>query len=475
MDVDSKSRNGRWLRLTGTIARQVCEKFDSGSSGLLEAVVQTIARELTLPHTGLVQSREGRWQFVAVAGSTKLPPADLLAASADDESVHSSDNWLVSPITFARRSHYLLTLQTSAVLDGEDVESLGQMVSAIGPVILMAIRLANTIEHPANHASATKDPPLADGTTWIGRGERMRKLRASIERIAATDLPVLILGENGTGKEVASRMIHNLSTRRGKPFLAVNCAALSQSLLESELFGHEAGAFTDAKEARAGKFELAANGTLFLDEIGDLSLPGQSKLLRAIEEKVVVRVGGWQPIKVDARIIAATNRDVPRMVHDKVFREDLFYRLNTVILEVPPLRERTEDIIPFAEYFLDRFSRQAGRKLSLTASAKKQLTIHNWPGNVRELRNMIERLTFLVGASQIDGPRYHQRASEVTDARRLAGASRDSGRRHSPVPGPPRRATNPCSPWQHDRGRKTTGPPAVKSLPKDAPTRHVRQ
>ena len=174
-------------------------------------------------------------------------------------------------------------------------------------------------------------------------------MRSTIRRIADTDLAILILGENGTGKEVVARSIHYLSRRRDQPFIAVNCAALTETLLESELFGHEKGAFTDARESRAGKFELASGGTLFLDEIGDMSLGGQAKLLRVLEDKTVVRVGGSTPIHTEVRILAATNQDLGAMVRAKKFREDLFFRLNVVSLELPPLRDRGEDVLRLAE------------------------------------------------------------------------------------------------------------------------------
>ena len=212
----------------------------------------------------------------------------------------------------------------------------------------------------------------------------------------ATDLAVLILGENGTGKEVVSRMVHYLSKRRDEPFIAVNCAALTETLLESELFGHEKGAFTDAHESRAGKFELASGGTLFLDEIGDLSLGGQAKLLRVLEEKVVVRVGGSIPIPTDTRVVAATNQNLAEMVRDRRFREDLFFRLNVVTVQMPPLRERVDDILLLAEHFLHDFAARARRRPpTLTDEAVKRLRQHAWPGNVRELRNLMERLAYL--------------------------------------------------------------------------------
>ena len=207
---------------------------------------------------------------------------------------------------------------------------------------------------------------------------------------------MLLLGENGTGKEVVARSIHFGSRRRKHPFIAVNCAALTETLLESELFGHEKGAFTDAHEARAGKFELASGGTLFLDEIGDMSLAGQAKLLRVLEEKTIVRVGGSKPIHTDVRVLAATNQKLAELVRAKRFREDLYFRLNVVTLELPPLRERGDDIMLLAEHFLQQFCRRAGRRVpKFTAAARKRLESHTWPGNVRELRNLMERLAYL--------------------------------------------------------------------------------
>ncbi|MCP4191869.1 MAG: sigma-54-dependent Fis family transcriptional regulator [Planctomycetaceae bacterium] len=243
----------------------------------------------------------------------------------------------------------------------------------------------------------------ADSVQLIGETPAVQKLRDSVQRVAATDLALLILGENGTGKEVVSQMVHYLSKRRDEPFIAVNCAALTETLLESELFGHEKGAFTDAHEPRAGKFELASGGTLFLDEIGDLSLSGQAKLLRVLEEKVVVRVGGSIPIPTDTRVVAATNQNLGEMVRDRRFREDLFFRLNVVTVQMPPLRERVDDIVLLADYFLHDFCLRAGRRPPvLTEVAIKRLRQHAWPGNVRELRNLMERLAFLTQGDRID-------------------------------------------------------------------------
>jgi Nif-specific regulatory protein len=230
----------------------------------------------------------------------------------------------------------------------------------------------------------------------IGQCPAMDAVRQMTSRVAATDLAVMILGENGTGKEVIAKSVHLQSARRAQPFVAVNCAAIAESLLESELFGHEKGAFTDAIASRAGKFELAAGGTLFLDEIGDMSLNGQSKLLRVLEEKTVVRVGGSTPISTDVRVIAATNQNLVDLVSKKLFREDLFFRLNVVTLRLPPLRERGQDILELAEFFLDGFCAKIRRnRPQWTEAAQQKMLQYHWPGNVRELRNMMERLAYL--------------------------------------------------------------------------------
>ena len=243
----------------------------------------------------------------------------------------------------------------------------------------------------------------AEQVQMIGQSQAIEALRSVIRRVADTDLAVLVLGENGTGKEVVAQSIHYLSRRRDKPFVAVNCAAIPDTLAESELFGHERGAFTDAKEARQGKFELAAEGTLFLDEIGDLSLNCQAKLLRVVEEKVLVRVGGSAPIHTDARVLAATNQNLAEMVRERRFREDLYFRLNVVTIELPPLRGRPGDIMLLAEHFLSDFCSKARRKVPvLSAAARKRLEAHPWPGNVRELRNLMERLAYLSTEDRVE-------------------------------------------------------------------------
>jgi two-component system NtrC family response regulator len=231
----------------------------------------------------------------------------------------------------------------------------------------------------------------------IGSSEAMRQVQKTIGLLADSDATVLITGETGTGKELVARAIHDHGQRGGKPFIAVNCAAIPGELLESELFGHVRGAFTGAVADRAGAFRQADRGTLFLDEIGDMDIAMQAKILRALQERIVTPVGG-KPVPVDVRIIAATHRDLAEAVRDGGFREDLYYRLHVVPIHLPPLRERIADIVPLAQHFL----RGAGDK-ELTADAATRLLRHPWPGNVRELRNAMERAAVLVRGDRIGG------------------------------------------------------------------------
>ncbi len=243
----------------------------------------------------------------------------------------------------------------------------------------------------------------ASGAQLLGQCSAIGALRDTIDRVADTDLAILILGENGCGKEVVAQSLHYGSRRRNEPFVAVNCAAIAESLLESELFGHEKGAFTDAQESRAGKFELAAGGTILLDEIGDMSLSGQAKLLRVLEEKTVVRVGGSVPIETNVRVLAATNQDLAALVREKRFREDLYFRLNVVSIDLPPLRRRGDDVVLLAEHFLSGFCQSMGRRTpKFTAAARKRMLAHRWPGNVRELRNLMERVAYLSTGTKVE-------------------------------------------------------------------------
>ena len=237
----------------------------------------------------------------------------------------------------------------------------------------------------------------------IGRSTLMVKVAAKIEQIAPTRATVLIEGESGTGKEVVAHALHDLSGRPGEKFVGVNCAALSSQLLESELFGHEKGAFTGASQRRIGRFEQAHGGTLFLDEIGEIDSQTQVKLLRALSERTIERVGSNTSIQVDVRIIAATNRSLARMVEEGTFREDLYFRLNVLGVIMPPLRERREDIVLLANSFLSEFARENGRpEKPLTEAAMSSLLSYGWPGNVRELRTAIEHAVVMSNQSELD-------------------------------------------------------------------------
>ena len=229
-------------------------------------------------------------------------------------------------------------------------------------------------------------------TELVGSSPAMKRVAELVEMVAASDATVLITGESGTGKEVVARAIHSNSPRRNMPMVVIHCGALTETLLESELFGHERGAFTGAQFRRKGKFEVADGGTVFLDEIGDISLRTQTDLLRVLQEKEIVRVGGVQPVKVDFRCIAATNKNLEKLVADGAFRPDLYYRLHVFSIEMPPLRDRREDIPLLADYFLRKFCETTNREPPrMSPAAIELLMAHNWPGNVRELENAVER------------------------------------------------------------------------------------
>jgi Nif-specific regulatory protein len=251
--------------------------------------------------------------------------------------------------------------------------------------------------HRLEHA--LKDRYAIDG--WIGRSKVMNQIAESVYQVAASRATVLIQGESGTGKEVIAKAIHFLSPRAKKPFVQINCAAIPETLLESQLFGHEKGAFTGAHIARPGKFEAADTGTIFLDEIGEITPAVQVKLLRVLQERSVERIGGNRVIPVDVRIIAATNRNLEEMIRRNQFREDLYYRLNVVPLFLPPLRQRKEDVPLLVEHFLDRFNRDNDRTVVVEPGAMDMLVNYDWPGNVRELENMMERLVVMAHGATI--------------------------------------------------------------------------
>ncbi|HEX8947580.1 MAG TPA: sigma-54 dependent transcriptional regulator [Dissulfurispiraceae bacterium] len=262
------------------------------------------------------------------------------------------------------------------------------------------------------HLKEVIDRILPSGESEIiAESAVMKKLMAIIKEVAKSDITVLLSGESGTGKEVVARLVHMNSLRASKPFIAINCAAISENLLESELFGHEKGAFTGAVEKRLGKFELADKGTLLLDEVSEMAYPLQAKLLRAIQEREVDRIGGRSPVPVDARIIATTNKDLLSEVKKGSFREDLYYRLNVFPINLPPLRERPEDIIPMTEFFIGKLSAKMSKLFKLSGELKDYLMKHNWDGNIRELENFIYRIA-VISKSEVLLPPDDERPPE---------------------------------------------------------------
>jgi transcriptional regulator with GAF, ATPase, and Fis domain len=369
---------------------------------------------LRLPdHYGIVGAvlRSGR---AAMVNDTSQDPR--FRPDVDQKSGYRTRSVLAVPLTDPKGAtlgvfEVLNKLRGSfTVRDQWLLERLAEQVAVVLPKAREREHLGRVAEQWAEQVEASAQ--------IVGVSSAIRELKATIKRLAQTELPVLILGESGTGKEVVARAIHWSSHRARNPFIAVNCAAIAETLMESELFGHERGAFTDARESRPGRFELAQGGTLFLDEIGDLSLAGQAKLLRVLEEKIVYRVGGTVPIPVDVRIVAASNRDLTEAVRQGKFREDLYYRLSVVTVHLAPLRRRKEDILPLAEHFLRRFCADAGRPtLVLREEAKQILLEHDWPGNVRELKNLMERLAFLAPSDELTGNDIRQ-ALVVSPTRR---------------------------------------------------------
>ena len=301
---------------------------------------------------------------------------------------------LAAPITHLGRGLGLLYVDTltreppRAPLDAGHLEIL----TALGGIVAGALAGVRQMEWMDEENRRLAEGLSANAGGMVGESRRMREIHRLLRRAAASDSTVLLRGESGTGKEVAARTVHQESPRAGRPFVAINCATLSESLLESELFGHEKGAFTGAVARKTGKAEAADGGTLFLDEIGELPLPLQAKLLRFLQEREFERVGGTRPIRVDVRVVAATNRDLEKAIREGTFREDLFYRLSVIPLHLPPLRERREDIPLLASHFAALTSQRHGRPVAgFTPEARAYLQGYDWPGNVRELANAVER------------------------------------------------------------------------------------
>jgi two-component system nitrogen regulation response regulator NtrX len=294
---------------------------------------------------------------------------------------------------------YLENTRLAGAFTESDRAMLQSIADLLAPCVHVGGRLDAALEERDLLHAALEGESRYHGI--LGRSAAVRKLTATIERLKDSDAPVLVEGESGTGKELVARALHLSGRRAAGPFVVVNCAAIAEGLMESELLGHERGAFTGATDRRIGRFEQAHRGTLFLDEVGELRLDLQAKLLRVLQEQSFERVGGTETVRVDVRVVAATNRDLRQRVADGHFREDLFYRLHVVPLVVPPLRDRPEDVAPLAESFLADFSRVAGRTLRFGPGVVQQLQRHPFPGNVRELRNLVQRLVALSSSDVI--------------------------------------------------------------------------
>lgn len=340
---------------------------------------------------------------------------------------------MVSPLTANGEVIGLLTLDhRSCGIFSRQILNFIRVISRLIAIALVQSRREVTLRDETARLAGERNRLLSSGAdvyrSFAGESPAWKSVVDMISLVSATASPVLILGETGTGKEEAARLIHRLSPRSSGPFVAVNCSALPASLAESELFGHEKGAFTGAQALRKGRFELADGGTLFLDEAGDLPQEIQPKLLRALQEGCFERVGGETPVHVDVRIVAATNADLAKAVAKGRFREDLFYRLSVFPLSLPPLRERGNDILLLAEFFARRLREQSGwENLSFSSEALDMLLCRQWPGNVRELKNAVERAAILARGGEITAAHLAEQSLNVVCAPVPGGGAGGSG------------------------------------------------
>jgi formate hydrogenlyase transcriptional activator len=350
------------------------------------------------------------------------------------------------PLTTARRrlGALVFACKQAGAFDSADVDFLQQVANQVAVAVENALAF-DEIEalkdqlHKEKIYLEEEVRTDQDFGEIVGESTTLRRVLKQVEAVAPTDSTVLILGETGTGKELIARALHDHSPRRERTFVKLNCAAIPTGLLESELFGHEKGAFTGAISQKIGRFELAHQGTLFLDEVGDIPPELQPKLLRALQEQEFERLGSTRTVRVDVRLVAATNRDLAQMVAERQFRNDLYYRLNVFPVVVPPLRERRDDIPMLARHFIQRFARRMGRRIeSIPAPVMDALVRYHWPGNVREMQNIIERAVILtrgpslrIPPGDLQPPTDRPAAAQVTlaDAERehILGVLRDSG------------------------------------------------
>jgi Nif-specific regulatory protein len=371
-----------------------CETGDEFGSAFAWERRQGACKEVCVSRTiARLVAREGAALLSndALEGPDFSQAVSLLAAQ--------TRSLLAVPLATSGAALGVIYLATSDPIAWFDEDHL-QLVAAVAAVAAISIEKLRRVEWLERENSRLREE-LELNHNMIGESQRMREVYQRIARVAPTDSTVLLLGESGTGKELAARAIHQNSARADSPFVAINCAALTETLLESELFGHEKGAFTGALVQKKGKLEIAQGGTLFLDEIGEMPLPQQAKLLRVLQEREFERVGGARTLKADIRVVAATNRDLETAIKQGAFRQDLYYRLNVVTLTLPPLRERQADIPLLASYFVAKYSAKCKRQVrGLTPTARAALSAYDWPGNVRELENAIE-LAVALGSDEL--------------------------------------------------------------------------
>jgi Nif-specific regulatory protein len=396
--------------------------FDRAAIHLPDTATREIRMEVSAGYTAEERSRARYVWGEGIVGKTmksgspiaipdvRQEPSFLDKTRAHGKTREETLSYISVPIKIGDEALGVLTAERIGRAGTQALEGDTRTLTVIGCLIGQALKLHAAISRLQEEFQRQRQE--FDKTirktyrieNIVGQSKRMQEVFASVLSVAPSRATILLRGESGTGKERVARAIHLASPRAEDPFVTVNCAALPETLLESELFGHKRGAFTGAIEERKGRFEQAAGGTIFLDEVGDIPLPTQVKLLRVLQEKKFERLGENKTVSVDVRIIAATNANLEKLIEEGRFREDLFYRLNVIPLFLPPLRDRREDLIPLTEYFLERFNKEHGKTVSFSHEVLDLLMEYRWPGNVRELENLVERAVVLAKSSVVHVP-----------------------------------------------------------------------
>ncbi|HEY7585889.1 MAG TPA: sigma 54-interacting transcriptional regulator, partial [Candidatus Deferrimicrobiaceae bacterium] len=435
--------------------------FDRAAIHLPDAATRELRMEVAAGYTA---EERGRARYVwgeGIVGKTmksggpiaipdvRKEPSFLDKTRAHGKTQDESLSYISVPLKIGAEVLGVLTAERIGRTGTQALEADARTLMVIGCLIGQALKLHAAIDRL--HEEFQRQRQEFEKTirktyrieNIVGQSKRMQEVFASVTSVAPSRATVLLRGESGTGKERIARAIHLAGSRADQPFVTVNCAALPETLLESELFGHKRGAFTGAIEERKGRFEQASGGTIFLDEVGDIPVPTQVKLLRVLQERKFERLGENRTISVDVRIIAATNADLEKMVEDGRFREDLFYRLNVIPIFLPPLRDRREDVIPLTEYFLDRFNKEHGKNISFSPEVLDLLLEYRWPGNVRELENLVERAVVMAKSPVVHIPDLPRPVRTFSSQESDAPLSAPGGTAGAP-PATPRKAAEPA-------------------------------